>query len=469
MEHPGLEFMMHHHRRQPSSTSEHPVDSTGVPSTEQAARSPCPALRGTTAEQGQLPGMHLPPHRPPYYDPFYSGGNWRSEPFYHSPHNSQSSGRLRGWRPHFPAPSSLSQPPSGSPYPYTDPFYMPPTSGFHLQDQRPPQGAPRQEAPQAPPQGAPHLYPMVNASENQNMQTPLPPFDYRPIFFGPRSGNGTHARDNSQNSNSNSTQGTGGGGLPSLNPNTNQSLPTTSAQAPSTSLFAEAAALSPHAPLANINMSHQPSPLPTGPFPSQSESSTSNSHPAPVPRARSESTSESENSPPGISPLCRAQTTYYQNHIRTNYLPVPHSSSPPAQLTSPQNRNDRSAGQETSRERRGPSVRTRRTTTATLSRTHASSAPNSDTSSDDDYDPLDRTPHGFGFLEVIGPGGMPLPEDRIRAHQIIRGAASTKRVASKTALASLQTVRISELSSGDASKFVCCLRSQSLRRLTIFL
>ena len=87
---------------------------------------------------------------------------------------------------------------------------------------------------------------------------------------------------------------------------------------------------------------------------------------------------------------------------------------------------------------------------------HASSASNSDSSGEEDYDPYDHPRHGFGFLEVRG-SGIRLPEDRVRAHQLFRGTVSTKRVASKTALASLQTVQISDLPSGDRSKLVTTL------------
>ena len=88
---------------------------------------------------------------------------------------------------------------------------------------------------------------------------------------------------------------------------------------------------------------------------------------------------------------------------------------------------------------------------------HASSTSNSDSSGEDDYDQYE--PHGNGynnFLEIEG-SGVRVPEDRVRQHQLFRGSVSTKRVASKTALASLQTVQISGLPQGDRSKSAAML------------
>lgn len=59
--------------------------------------------------------------------------------------------------------------------------------------------------------------------------------------------------------------------------------------------------------------------------------------------------------------------------------------------------------------------------------------------------------------QLAGPGVVPLrgedmTEARIRAHQLLRGQMSTKRVASKTALASLQSVDIATLPESEKSK-----------------
>lgn len=45
------------------------------------------------------------------------------------------------------------------------------------------------------------------------------------------------------------------------------------------------------------------------------------------------------------------------------------------------------------------------------------------------------------------------PEERIRAHQLMRGTASGKRVASRRAIESLQSVEISGLGESERSKF----------------
>lgn len=75
-------------------------------------------------------------------------------------------------------------------------------------------------------------------------------------------------------------------------------------------------------------------------------------------------------------------------------------------------------------------------------------------SSDED---LDSAENEAGFLEVVTTrnGAMPPylgPDERIRAHQLMRGTASGKRVASRRAIESLQSVEISGLGESERSK-----------------
>ncbi|KAL7627428.1 hypothetical protein AAE478_001621 [Parahypoxylon ruwenzoriense] len=75
----------------------------------------------------------------------------------------------------------------------------------------------------------------------------------------------------------------------------------------------------------------------------------------------------------------------------------------------------------------------------------------SDWSSDDDSDP-DAV--AIPFLEAAA-SGAPVAEDRLRAHQIIRGAASGKRVASRKAITSLESVNILTLPENERTCVIC--------------
>jgi hypothetical protein len=55
------------------------------------------------------------------------------------------------------------------------------------------------------------------------------------------------------------------------------------------------------------------------------------------------------------------------------------------------------------------------------------------------------TPHPIRMQEMT--------EDRIRAHQLIRGQMSTKRIASQSAIQSMQSVDINELDQDKRSKY----------------
>ncbi|KAI5868666.1 hypothetical protein GGS23DRAFT_44059 [Durotheca rogersii] len=81
------------------------------------------------------------------------------------------------------------------------------------------------------------------------------------------------------------------------------------------------------------------------------------------------------------------------------------------------------------------------------------SPPGSDLSSDEDSD-ADAV--AISFLEAAVSGaGTPMGEDRVRAHQIIRGAASGKRVASRKAITSLESVNIADLPENERTCVIC--------------
>lgn len=73
-------------------------------------------------------------------------------------------------------------------------------------------------------------------------------------------------------------------------------------------------------------------------------------------------------------------------------------------------------------------------------------------SSDDDSDP-----EAALFLEaaMIGGAGEHSPDERMRAHQLMRGAVSSKKVASKKAIASLESVPIESLPENERTCVIC--------------
>ncbi|KAK8114746.1 ring finger domain-containing protein [Apiospora kogelbergensis] len=86
----------------------------------------------------------------------------------------------------------------------------------------------------------------------------------------------------------------------------------------------------------------------------------------------------------------------------------------------------------------------------------------SEPSSDEDTDP-EQDAQTLRFLEAVasttnGIGFMPQymgSEERLRAQQLIRGTVSGKRVASKSTIASLQSVEMSELTDSERSCIIC--------------
>jgi hypothetical protein len=88
-------------------------------------------------------------------------------------------------------------------------------------------------------------------------------------------------------------------------------------------------------------------------------------------------------------------------------------------------------------------------------------APHRDLDSDEDLDGLDEEADPLRMIEQFLPGGyhdvyrpthQDLGEDRIRAHQLLRGQLSSKRVASRSAISALESVEISLLPDSERSK-----------------
>jgi hypothetical protein len=95
--------------------------------------------------------------------------------------------------------------------------------------------------------------------------------------------------------------------------------------------------------------------------------------------------------------------------------------------------------------RRGGTHRTRRT----VARQAASI---SEPSSEDDPDFNEGEATAMRYFEAItSPAGM--AEDRVRAQQLLRGAVSGKRVASRSAIASLQSVNVADLSDNEKCEY----------------
>jgi len=102
---------------------------------------------------------------------------------------------------------------------------------------------------------------------------------------------------------------------------------------------------------------------------------------------------------------------------------------------------------------------TRRALTARLRIGRGAAASVSD-DSDEDPDIMDSESEAISFLEQFTSGNPSIrdrdnDEFRIRAHQLLRGQMTNKRVASRKALSQLQTVDLNTLEESERSKFVC--------------
>ena len=84
-----------------------------------------------------------------------------------------------------------------------------------------------------------------------------------------------------------------------------------------------------------------------------------------------------------------------------------------------------------------------------------------DYDSDEDYDVLEEDENLRDLAEHFGMAGIPFPvratgdtaaDDRVRAQQLLRGAMTSRRVASRSAISSLQSVALSSLPETERSK-----------------
>ncbi|OTB10528.1 hypothetical protein K445DRAFT_27477 [Daldinia sp. EC12] len=123
------------------------------------------------------------------------------------------------------------------------------------------------------------------------------------------------------------------------------------------------------------------------------------------------------------------------------------TSSPPRRAPGAPRTGDMSNEATSSEPRRGSATRNRRTVPRLPSE--------SGWSSDDDSEP---DAAALSFLEAAvnsAPGLENAPDERMRAHQLIRGAMSNKRVASKKAITSLESVAIPSLPENERTCVIC--------------
>ncbi|KAK3366951.1 hypothetical protein B0T24DRAFT_373434 [Lasiosphaeria ovina] len=84
-------------------------------------------------------------------------------------------------------------------------------------------------------------------------------------------------------------------------------------------------------------------------------------------------------------------------------------------------------------------------------------AQNSDYDSEEDPDQIDDDEQALRFIEQfsVGPYHRDFDETRVRAHQLLRGQMSNKRVASRKALAQLQSVDLDSLEESERTCVIC--------------
>ncbi|KAK0717015.1 hypothetical protein B0T26DRAFT_274404 [Lasiosphaeria miniovina] len=82
---------------------------------------------------------------------------------------------------------------------------------------------------------------------------------------------------------------------------------------------------------------------------------------------------------------------------------------------------------------------------------------NSDYDSEEDPDQIEDDEQALRFIEQfsVGPYHRDFDETRVRAHQLLRGQMSNKRVASKKALAQLQSVDLDSLEESERTCVIC--------------
>ncbi|KAI1412163.1 hypothetical protein F5Y13DRAFT_190522 [Hypoxylon sp. FL1857] len=179
----------------------------------------------------------------------------------------------------------------------------------------------------------------------------------------------------------------------------------------------------------------------------QTQTYTHSSRPAQQPGRQSPPSFLRQNSMPSTS-LSMAEVTVSSSGGRNEAGPSQlASSSPPRRAPTATRNAEMSSDAHGSEPRRSSANRNRRGLTR---------LPSSESgwSSDDDSDP-DAVALSLLEAAVSGTPGDHGPEEHLRAHQIMRGAVSSKRVASKKAITSLESVTISSLPENERTCVIC--------------
>ncbi|KAI0888642.1 uncharacterized protein GGS22DRAFT_196544 [Annulohypoxylon maeteangense] len=397
----AMDFMMH----QDMHSSNNASSPTTSPNIDHTARSACPALRAAAERNQQSPMFAA--SRPEYRnDPTNPPAFW-SMP---SPY-----GR---WPPsEFHQPTMLS-------------MGMPPTMNAG-------QGSPPHYPPRGPEQYNPHMSPRS--------------YYHTPIMSLTRIG-GTAPTQHSQGNFSGTNQGQSQGGIRSGTANGLSGPGSQGGQGGPGTLMINSGIPGRQSGLTNgrlPSMNSVPPPLTNNNLQTQTQTYPQNSRaaqqsgritPPPLPQystpAISLSMSETSASSPGVgaeqapaqndsssSPSRRAPITA----VSPRYAEIPDSG-----INEPRRVN-------TNRDRRG------------LTRLPSSE---SGWSSDDDSDP-DAVAMSLLEAAVTGPAAEGAAEGRLRAQQVMRGSISTKRVASKKALTSLESVAVSSLPESERTCVIC--------------
>ncbi|KAI0387512.1 hypothetical protein F5Y04DRAFT_6237 [Hypomontagnella monticulosa] len=390
---PTMDFMMHHPEHvSPSSSIDH------------SARSACPALRAA-AEHNQHSSMF--PNRPSY----------QFDPVHNNPHFWQG----------LPVPYSRWSPESAY---QSSPPIMPPNTGQMSQPPYPSNGS--------------NTY-THHQSSSYRYRTPMLSLQRiggtAPVQHS--QGNYSSSANSGQNQPQVGVTGGPGTGPGALGSRTNNStLPSLNSipppQTTSQTLQTPASTQTSHP-------THQSGRFSPPPFLRQSSMPSTSLSMAEVTVSSSTPRDESGSSHSGMYPF----DATHRNALSINTTAA--SSSPPRRAQGSHRAAESTNELPTPESRRTSTTRSRRAPPPTRLLSSESGL-----SSDEDSDP-DSTAL---FLEAAAVSGGTVPgehspDERMRAHQLMRGAVSSKRVASKKAITSLESVTISSLPDNERTCVIC--------------
>ncbi|CAJ2513814.1 Uu.00g019330.m01.CDS01 [Anthostomella pinea] len=394
----SMDFVMHPHHHHSHNSS---ASSSGSPSR-------CPAMRAAQEQQqqNQHPPMASPNRETSHYDPVY--GNVPNRTWFQQPIPSPQPPQ---WRHHMLSQQPGFVPESFQPSPARAPGRTNPTNPTNPTNQLP--------------------YPIMN---QHDMLTPVPHFYYRPAGAVPtpsrlgstapaqHSAGGYLGPGQAQGSAHNPqrhSQRTGGGGYPTTNSMSSSTAPRTAQ--PSSSVSNENVRPDQQSDASRRHYLQQSS---MGLLPSYlGPESSIQGGPGGRGQGQGQDEGEGEGSRTAASqsPAESAQSTSRDAVERTA----------------------RTSGQD---DMRRPATNARRY----LPRMPTSS---SDWSSDDDPDSPFPEPGAVSFYQATSLGSQ--GEDPARVQQLLRGSVSGKRVASKKAIASLQSVDVSDLPESERTCIIC--------------